>query len=190
MCWISFLIKNKRAQIWARWVGELMQINKIFNISFEFHGYGNYPWVYIKRICKELIPDTKGSSLMTYAITEAVCNKCKYSTIENNKVSITIKKDKAAICVIVSGLTKKCDYKKLVNSYHELKIINKTWAEYVDNAFSGRGLWVMLEAFNKVFFDKDTGAMHMYLYLPFEYSGDRIPDLVKKIYILQDAKKQ
>lgn len=160
-----------------------MKIDKTFNMHIVFYGYENYPWIHIKKICKDLIDDNNGAVLMHHAITEAVCNKSNYAMKDHSKIEICLLVDKSIIKVKVKGITHKCNYEALVNGYRKMNI-DKSWTDYVDNAFSGRGLWVILEAFDNVLFNKNTGTMYMSLNLPYKPKSNNVKDLVRKLSIL------
>ncbi|RGW51130.1 hypothetical protein [Megamonas funiformis] len=139
--------------------------------KFNFIGYQNYPHQVLFDFFYMYFKDNEKAAFFMVAITEAICNACRYNkkSYDRAKIDITIKYINKSLIVSIKADIYKTKAKMIKDNLFKLtKNNNACWHEIIQDKFSGRGIWLMLQSCDRVILEPDMQTVHLVVYLPYK----------------------
>lgn len=154
--------------------------------KFNFIGYQNYPNQMLFDFFYMYFKDNEKTAFFMVAITEAICNACRYNqkSYDRAKIDITIKYVNKALIVSIQAQTYKTKAKEIKHTLSKLiKHNNFYWHKIIQDKPSGRGMWLMLQACDRVILEPDMQKVHLVVYLPYKIKKLSNKELLNKLDI-------
>lgn len=154
--------------------------------KINFIGYKNYPSQKLYKLFNSFFMDEEKTAFFMVAITEAVCNAFRYNKLPYDKASVNINikyTNKILIVSIVSSTNKKDAKEIKTNLLNLIENTDVCWHEIIKNQPCGRGLWLMLEASNRVILEPDMQKVHLVVYFPYKIRKWSNKELLDKLDI-------
>lgn len=147
----------------------------------------------LDEICDHTIKDPEGH--MQIAVMEAANNIARYSLsgLESAEITLNITIHMCDMCIRIQGETRDWDVEAFVNDVKVLAYSDewrdKTFGEFKKDRLSGRGIWLMLEACEYLYIDRNTKAITMAASYPFKPAliTQRMNILADRLHILRNG---
>lgn len=139
--------------------------------KFNFIGYQNYPHQVLFDFFYMYFKDNEKAAFFMVAITETICNACRYNkkSYDRAKIDITIKYINKSLIVSIKADTYKTKAKMIKDNLFKLtKNNNACLHEIIQDKSSGRGIWLMLQSCDRVILEPDMQTVHLVVYLPYK----------------------
>ena len=147
----------------------------------------------LDEICDQTINDPEGH--LQIAVMEAANNVARYSPdgLMTAEIILNITIHMCDLCIQIRGETRAWDVESFVDYIKALAYSeewqNKDFGEFKKDRLSGRGIWLMLEACEYLYIDKNTKAITMAVSYPFkqELITQKMNILADRLHILRNG---
>ena len=152
--------------------------------KFKFTGYQNHPQKRMFRFFNNYFKNEDNTAFFMAAVIEAVFNAARYSikTFDTAEIEISVRYINKALIVSISSDTYSVAAVDIQRKMMELAKNEEHWSSLVDGT-SDRGIWIMLQACDRVILEPKMEKVHLVVYFPYRVKELSNKALLKKMDI-------